>query len=162
MIYDEMRRDARGLWLSHACPPLSCLCYAFVCVRVRIIRVVRSRAITARIDRPVLRLASLPDDARHESRTSGDYAFETRKTRICTESRRFRVTACTSTGRPSSCALTTALPGVLTDSARLGSARHTVRRSAAQTRRGEMRRGRLPSTDYHTTTADPTVAARAL
>ena len=63
---------------------------------------------------------------------------KTRKTRIVGESRRFRVTACTaSTVRPSSCALTTALPGVLTDSARLGSARHTVRRSAAQTRRGE-------------------------
>lgn len=70
------------------------------------------------------------------------------------------MTACTSTGRPWSCALATALPGVLTDSARLGSARHTVRRSAAQTRRGEMRRGRLPSHDYRTT--DPSVAARAL
>lgn len=69
------------------------------------------------------------------------------------------MTACTSTGRPWSCALATALPGVLTDSARLGSARHTVRRSAAQTRRGEMRRGRLPSHDYRTT--DPSVAARA-
>lgn len=53
-----------------------------------------------------------------------------------------------------SCALTTALPGVLTDSARLGLARHTVRRSAApkQTRR-EMRRGRLLADDYRT--ADP-------
>lgn len=84
---------------------------------------------------------------------------EERGERERVRSRRFRATACTSTGRPWSCALTTALPGVLTDSARLGSARHTVRRSAAQTRRGEMRRGRLPSHDYRTT--DPSVRLRA-
>lgn len=120
-----------------------------VCVRVRIIRV-GWRAIAARIDRA----AGAPAEPERPFRTTHDARRgtreatqdcsrvprqKTRKTRIVGESsRRFRVTACTaSTVRPWSCALTTALPGVLTDSARLGSARHTVRRSAAQTRRGE-------------------------
>lgn len=155
-----MRSAATRVLLS------ACLCYACVCARVRIISVRLAEADHGENRSAAGPPAGVPSGSTLATKiTRSIIGRKTTRIPIARgerreSSRRFRVTACTSTGRPWSCALTTALPGVLTDSARLGSARHTVRRSAAQTRRGEMRRGRLPSHDYRTT--DPSVAARAL